>query len=199
MDLILISWRDQLPELENLKKNLTPSEVEELSLRRHAERSLVSRSLLRKYLAERLKTEPQSLEFRLSENGKLSLHQNTHHFSLAHSGDLMAFAFHPTQKIGVDIETWDRSEQILRFAPRYFKPRENSYLEKDPDKIKERALQIWTCKEAWLKAEGSTVFSALEHQEIPISLKNQVESTARIRFEHQVKPETYYLSVATLF
>lgn len=198
MDLVLLNWKERLSDLEILKKNLKLTEVEELSLRRHAERSLISRALLKSFLSERLNSDAQHLELKTSENGKLYLLSGQYQFSLAHSGDLMAFVFHPKHRVGVDLETWDRAEQILRFAPRYFKPRENSYIEKDTLQTKERALQIWTSKEAWLKAEGSTVFSALEHREIPINLRNQVESTDQVRFDYQTKPEEYYLSVATL-
>lgn len=197
-DLVLINWKNKLPELDNLKKSLKVPEVEELCLRRHAERSLISRSVLKMLLAERLKLRTSELELSKTENGKLYLKDSPWNFSLAHSGDFMAFAFHPSKKIGVDLETWDRAEQILRFAPRYFKARENNYIEKHPEKTKERALQIWTCKEAWLKAEDSTVFAAIEHREIPIGLSGEVESSEKVEFYFKVEPGVYFLTTATL-
>lgn len=183
-----------LPQIKDLTSLLTEAEFSELSLRRHRERSLLSRALLKKFLSERLKT--THLNVGKTENGKLFLENHSYYFNLAHSGDWMAFVFHSTKSVGVDIETWDRSEQILRFAPRYFKPKELAYLEKEPKLSKERALQIWTCKEAWLKAEGSTVFAALEHREIPFTLKGEID-TQKIKFEHQSLRDFYFLTTAT--
>ncbi len=194
-DLVLINWEDKQKILPELQKNLTVQEVEELSQRRHSERSLISRAMLKHYLRERLPNHPP-FDFLKTDNGKLFLKENPIFFSLAHSGDFMAFAFHPNNPIGVDLETWDRAEQILRFAPRYFKTRENSYIDQDAESQWERALQIWTSKEAWLKAEGSTVFAALEHQEIPLTLSGSITSD-KVKFEHQISRNHYYLTVAT--
>ena len=193
-DLVILNWSEHLAQLPELRSQLTDDEVTELSLRRHADRSLMSRGLLRKFLSERLPG--QKLDLVKNENGKLFLKNSQLNFSIAHSGNWMAFAFHPSKKIGVDLETWDRADQILRFAPRYFKKPENNYIQKDPNQISERALQIWTCKEAWLKALGTTVFAALEHQEIPLTLGGKIDSST-VTFEHRVEPQSYYLTVAT--
>lgn len=194
-DFVLLNWKEHLAELPALKTRLTLDELHELSLRRHADRSLISRSLLKGFLSERLRRDTIALA--TTDNGKLFLPDSEMHFSVAHSGDWMAFAFHPEKKIGIDIETWERAEQVLRFAPRYFKPRENAFIDKDPALRFERALQIWTCKEAWLKAVGTTLFAALEHQEIPITLGGQIDIQVGVRFDHQVQPGSYYLTVAT--
>lgn len=192
MDLVLLNWKEQTPDLALL----TEGELEVLSKRKHSQRSLISRSLLRKYLSDRLKQQAAQIDLRESDNGKLLLKDNAYRFSLAHSGDLMAFLFHPTRSVGIDLETWDRATQILKISGRYFKPSEQKYLNHDTQKQSERALQIWTSKEALLKAEDSNLFSAIELREIGFQAEQAHHGLAE--FGHQKVSGSYYLSWALM-
>lgn len=192
MDLVLINWKQQTPELALL----TPVELEVLSKRKHSQRSLISRSFLKSQLSDRLKQPPKTIDLTESDNGKLFLKDRSYHFSLAHSGDLMAFLFHPTQPVGIDIETWDRAAQILKISGRYFKQSEQNYMNQDALKQTERALQIWTSKEALLKAEDSNLFSAIELREIDFA--EDLAHHRLAKFGHQKVIGSYYLSWSLL-
>ena len=70
-------------------------------------RFLVGRAALRQVLGTWLDCDPAALRFRYGPHGKPVLdgsEQTTPHFNLAHSGNLILLAFHPSRPVGVDVE-----------------------------------------------------------------------------------------------
>ncbi len=78
----------------------------------------------------------------------LASHPHTH-VNLAHSGRMVLFAV-AEDKIGVDVE-FCRVREYASLAKRYFHPREQAWASLD---WAERFYDIWTAKEAYLKAIG---------------------------------------------
>ena len=81
------------------------------------------------------------------------------HFSVSHSGELVAVAF-AEMPVGIDLQQHrsrgyeSREDAIARhkkLASRYFHPQERAYLEKDPW---EGFFRIWTAKESFVKRTG---------------------------------------------
>ena len=81
------------------------------------------------------------------------------HFSVSHSGDLIAVAFAPFP-VGLDLQQHKRRgyetreaavNRHRRLAARYFHPREQAYLEGDPW---EGFFRVWTAKESFVKRTG---------------------------------------------
>lgn len=72
-------------------------------------------------------------------------------FSLSHSGDFVVLAL-GDQALGADVEKLRRAD--FRLASRFFHPAEYAYLQRcsQPDAV---FTQIWTYKEAFLKALGT--------------------------------------------
>ncbi len=79
------------------------------------------------------------------------------YFNISHSGDCVMFAFSRDHELGVDIE---KAESRRRFssqelAARFFTQEESSALAALDEQTRDAAfLQLWTCKEAVLKALG---------------------------------------------
>jgi len=76
-------------------------------------------------------------------------------FNLSHAGHHALLAFARGQPLGVDLERCDRRPPPAELARRYFTRAEADALERVPEELRQRCfLQLWTQKEAVLKALG---------------------------------------------
>jgi 4'-phosphopantetheinyl transferase len=83
-------------------------------------------------------------------------------FNLANAGGLVVCAV-SLRPVGVDVEPCGRGEELLATASRLFSTRENDDLARlDPQVRARRAVELWTLKEAYLKARGSGIDVRLE-------------------------------------
>jgi phosphopantetheinyl transferase len=102
------------------------------------------------YLIERYVTE-DSDEIQRGEHGKPFLPENVSmKFNLSHGGNYAVLAV-SDKEIGVDIESLSRKANIDKIAKRVFTEAEQAYI-KGQDTL--RFFQIWTAKEAVMKATG---------------------------------------------
>ena len=119
---------------------------------------LLGQVLLRAVLSKFSGINPPQLQFTLRENGKPRVHSPGSaacHFSLSHSGEYVVVAFARYPSIGIDIEKRTRQRRIDSIARRYFAPSENRFLKTlPPEQRLLRFYDLWTLKEAWLKAGG---------------------------------------------
>lgn len=79
------------------------------------------------------------------------------YFNLSHSGDCIVLAFSRDQELGVDVEreSAHRRHSPLELARRFFTLEESSALAMlDEARLNTAFMQLWTCKEAVLKALG---------------------------------------------
>ena len=72
------------------------------------------------------------------------------------------------QGIGVDIEPLYRDTNWRRIVRRWFTEREQDWLLAQPDQ--DTFLQVWTLKEAWLKATGRGIANNLQTLEVSANL-----------------------------
>jgi 4'-phosphopantetheinyl transferase len=133
---------------------------------RERARFVVARGLLRAILGSALSVEPQSLEFLYSAKGKPSLGgayaRSGPQFNLAHSGGLGIFAVARDRSVGVDLEQLRPIPDLSDLIKRYLSPGECAELKKLSGEAELRGfLQIWTRKEAWLKATGEGITELL--------------------------------------
>lgn len=165
-------WLAHLPSArdvqEELNALLTPEELERgRRFRTDAlrERWQLARAILRSLLARYTGGDAREITFQLGAHGKPALAAEAGlHFNTSHSGDGAAFAFTRVGGIGVDIEQvrgeLRRHEAI---AQRFFTPGERAELTSVPEPERVRAFfDLWTRKEAFVKARGDGVFSGLE-------------------------------------
>jgi len=83
--------------------------------------------------------------------------------SLSHSQRLVACATH-RYGVGIDIEPGGRQSEWTRVAKRWFSPVEQEWLFRANDPF--LFLQVWTLKEAWLKATGRGIAGNLKTLEV---------------------------------
>jgi len=137
------------------------------------DRFVASHAALRRILASYLGAAPASLVFGAGTHGKPFLDAPAHgrslRFSLSHSGDLALVAVSLEREVGVDVERVRPRADLEGFTARYFSPRERDALARVPPGDRLRAfLEIWTLKEAYLKACGDGLARALDAFDVTV-------------------------------
>lgn len=105
------------------------------------------------------------------------------HFNVSHSGNRVAFGFCHEQELGVDIEraSLRRNHSALDLARRFFAAEETAALAQLNDASCERAfLQLWTCKEAVLKALGHGLSFGLDRLRFTLGSNGEPQSLLSI-------------------
>ena len=148
------------------------------------DRWIAGRILLRKLLAELLKCDAASIHFTYGEDGKPRLAaSNELSFNISHSGSQAVFAFSHVLELGIDIEEMHPLSAMDRVMQLVFSESEIESVRclSGGNEI-QAFFQIWTLKEAFLKAIGSgfrtpanqfSVISTMDRQ--PIMEKNKRE------------------------
>lgn len=129
------------------------SEEQMKAMRFHAPKRrrecLLTYTLIKEQLGEILGEAPSKLSFLKNRLGKPYLPAHPLHFNLSHSGSYAFLGVHFEKPIGVDIEKRDREISGEAFLSLHEKQwlGEGGYLQ-------EGAVQLWSAKEAYVKALG---------------------------------------------
>jgi 4'-phosphopantetheinyl transferase len=115
--------------------------------------------VLRGVLASYLKRAASDVHLEHGVHGKPFLADSgALQFNQSHSGGALLIAVSREQAIGVDLEIARRPRPALDLARRYFTPSEAAALAALPEPIQHAAfLELWSCKEAVLKAIGQGI------------------------------------------
>jgi len=137
----------------------------------HRNRFIVGRSSLRLILGHYLEVDPKLIEFVYGPQGKPALTPRTKNddvqFNLAHADSVGLVAITRTAAIGVDIERIRPLSDMNQLVRRFFSPRENRAFQKLAAELKPAAFfNLWTRKEAWLKATGQGIAHYLHQVEV---------------------------------
>ena len=122
------------------------------------DRFIAAHGALRMVLASYLAADPCALEFKIGLSGKPALVQTFTdlRFNLSHSGDLALIAVTRGRDVGVDVELVQDDIAFEQIVEHYFDPAEAWSLRTAPPTARvSRFFDLWTRKEACLKAEGS--------------------------------------------
>lgn len=132
----------------------------------HRNQFLMYRSALRHILAVYYKIAPQNLVINYNRYGKPHLSDNRLNleFNLSHSSDMAILAITQKNAIGVDIEQIKPFDNLEDLVNRYFSIAEQKlfYLTTSKKKL-ESFYEIWTRKEAYIKAIGKGLSFPLDH------------------------------------
>ena len=130
------------------------------------QRRIVARAALRVVLSRLLDRPPASLRFAIGPNGKPVLEDPSAeelHFNLSRSDDCCLIAATAVGPIGVDVERVADVAQLEAVVARRFAPAEATAILALRGERRLRAFfRCWTRKEAYLKASGSGLTSALD-------------------------------------
>src|SRR5262249_24011032 len=115
--------------------------------------------------------EPAAIRFAYQTRGKPVLVEDDPrrptYFNLSHSEDLCLVAVSRLGPVGVDVEKRRPPPNLLDIARRSFGRKDFALLDQLADpKRANLFLQIWTCKEAYLKATGEGLSSALRELDL---------------------------------
>ncbi len=118
------------------------------------------------------------------------------HFNLSHAGRYAVLAT-DERPIGVDIEQLHAFS--LEIATRYFAPEEQAQLQACPTATAQQQLffQLWTCKEAYLKATGAGLHEDLLSFAVDVAQGRlrYPHTQPCYRFYHPAVPAGYVASV----
>jgi len=121
--------------------------------------ALLARVLLRETLSRYAPVAPEAWEFRSGPHGKPEIAQPAGAqlcFNLSHAGGRVACAVGFGHEIGIDLEDTARACDPLELGERVFTSAENRALRAlDGSARQQRFFELWTLKEAWLKARGT--------------------------------------------
>lgn len=161
MDALVLYWfplEASAAELREWREWLSPEErarADRLVLPGHGARYSAAHAQLRWLLAQRLGSRPAAIVFERGRHGKPRLRGRELEFNLSDSGGHGLVGLHPAIPLGVDIEREHPGRDVVRLARRFFTPAEAAWLEALPPGGRGHAFcRLWTCKEAWMKADG---------------------------------------------
>ena len=131
------------------------------------DRFTVTRGVLRTILSVYLHRPAAELEFNANENGKPEVLEAGIRFNVSHSGDYALLAFAEDVELGVDVERIRGGRVVGDLARRILSPAEFARFDALAEYDREKTFfQIWTLKEAVLKAMGSGLSVAPESIEV---------------------------------
>jgi 4'-phosphopantetheinyl transferase len=130
---------------------------------------LITRAMVRSVLSLYLKnTSPEQLKFEKNYFGKPYLKNDMLDiplcFNISHTDKLIVIAVTLDQEVGVDVEYLDRGGDVLNIASSFFSPPEIEQLFNLPiAEQHNRFFDLWTLKEAYIKACGMGLSIPLDH------------------------------------
>lgn len=178
-------WRANLnlssSEIQSLKQLLSPDEIARADKFRfplHEKRFIVARGILRQLLGSYLRISPDSLIFKYGDRGKPLLTESSRNhslqFNISHSQEYALYGFIYHQPIGVDLEYVREMPDALKIAQRFFSASEYNLIQAVATEKQQQAFfQLWTAKEAYLKAIGTGLTGSLASVDIAL---NQAQS-----------------------
>jgi 4'-phosphopantetheinyl transferase len=133
--------------------------VERFHSARDRRQALVTRALLRTVLSRyHPAIRPSDWSFEVNAYGRPAIASGIDAplcFNLSHSHGMIALLVAHDIEIGVDIEWRDRAVDVMDLADQVFAPVERSDLQSlSPSHQKDRFFDLWTLKEAYIKARG---------------------------------------------
>ncbi len=154
------SWSKADEELLNLISKERAEKIRRKVRGEGRRLSLYSALLLRFALSKALKISASSFEFELEKNGKpilKNLEGTVVDFNFSHTQGAVLLGLSDIGGIGVDLEYAgkDGRKAPFKVMKRLFCDEEIAYVKKTEDGKSERFFEIWTAKEAYLKAKGS--------------------------------------------
>lgn len=168
-------WRFRLDPppstITDLRPLLSPDEsvrAERLRIPSKKMEFIAARGRLRQILARYLETSPAALHFAYGSAGKpsLALPGPPFFFNLAHAGHWGLLGISAQEQIGVDVEWLKRPVDIGQIAGWSFGEELSAELDALPPEMRSRLFfQLWTAREARLKARG-TGFTGADTAEI---------------------------------
>jgi 4'-phosphopantetheinyl transferase len=151
------------PRLDAYERMLDPVEAARAARFRFThdrERFILGHGALREALGEALGANPAALRFARGSYGKPMVEGVPLRFNFSDTKDAVLIGISGAHEIGVDLETMARTVDHDAVSSHYFTPEEDAAIRASGDR-KRRFLELWTRKEAVLKASGVGIMDDL--------------------------------------
>ena len=140
----------------------------------HQRRYQAVHGILRMILARYVNLDPAQINFTHSDRGKPYLTDDCNplnlQFNLSHSENMAIVGISRDRRIGVDLEKIRSMENAEQLAQRFFCVSEHRLLTQAiPEERDKLFFQLWTAKEAYLKATGEGISGGLNQVEIALN------------------------------
>jgi len=130
------------------------------------------RAALRILISKNLKLKYNDIQICYNKNEKPYINNLKEgkflYFNVSHSHELGAIALSTQNEIGVDIEHMNSARKFDAIVRRHFSLKEQAYVGEVEEEKMARFYQLWTAKEALLKAIGHGLWQSLSEVEIPL-------------------------------
>ncbi|MBW2734665.1 MAG: 4'-phosphopantetheinyl transferase superfamily protein [Deltaproteobacteria bacterium] len=143
-------------------------------VRRPKREYILTRTLVRRVLSRYTHVLPSAWRFTANEFGRPAI--ATPHvlagldFNVSHTGGMIVCLVGQHLEFGVDVEDRQRARRTVDIAERFFSPREARALRSLPDHAQgDRFMELWTLKEAYIKARGMGLRIPLAHFSFELS------------------------------
>jgi 4'-phosphopantetheinyl transferase len=147
-----------------------------------------SRCLLRTLLGQLLHQPPAEISFSTATHGKPQLTQHQLQFNISHSQHWLGIAL-ANAPVGVDIEFTAQApvRPWLALAKRFFTAHEYQHLTKQSaDQLANVFIQLWTQKEAVLKAHGGGISAGLQRLDLLTHLHSLDEQIYAMEYSQPI-------------
>lgn len=137
-------------------------------------RYTIARGLLRILIGRYLGKHPTTIQFEYSEHGKPKLLEKALHFSKTSSAGLGLITFSRESELGIDLEQTREIDDLPSLSKKLFSAEEHVLMqEAQPSERIELFYNVWTRKEAVLKAMGTGLF--FPPDQLTVSLQSSPE------------------------
>lgn len=171
-------WQADLTQTEQVdyfNNLLSPDEQQraaQLVFPVNRDQFIIGRGILRCILARYLNCTAQEIKFEYGEYGKPTIvfPETELQFNLSHTSQLALYAISLAKPVGIDIEEVNSRVDAASIAQRYFAASEYEELQNLSDDTRlEGFFNVWTRKEAIVKALGAGLFTELKQLEVGLT------------------------------
>jgi len=141
---------------------------------RDARRFTIARGIVRAILGAYALSPASELTFACAKHGKPALANSASNlgFNVSHSSEMGLLGIALGREIGVDIEAIRPDVETDKLAERFFSARERESIRSLPEEQRVSAFfRCWSCKEAFLKAQGVGLSRSLGSFDVEVNPK----------------------------
>jgi len=155
-----------LKKLYGLLSSDEKDKLEKFVMPKKKHQFLIVRAVTRQLLSLYTKTPARRLQFSVNSNGKPYLVnqgcENPIFFNISHTEKMIVWAISREHEVGVDVEYTPKKRNVLGIAQNVFSTKEVDELQSlPPAERNEKFFELWTLKEAYIKAHGLSLTTLL--------------------------------------
>jgi phosphopantetheinyl transferase len=208
LEIFYADTRDLSSRYTDIQKYISGNEqarADKFHFDQDRETYITCHAMLRLVLAQFLNLNPLEISYKIGSNNKPGIKDDPVYFNVTHTREAFAFTVSREFNVGIDLENINQDIEISSVARSYFSKKEREYIFNLATGSKERFFQLWTRKEALLKALGTGIINNLTEVEVsgrdnPINIKSfdnlVIDSSSHNLFLYSKKIKNYYLSIA---